>query len=40
VRPFKGGPACPSDFNGDAVVNSIDVSDFINDWFADVVAGC
>ncbi len=30
---------CPADWNGDGVSNSTDVSDFINDWFADQVNG-
>lgn len=33
------GTACPSDWNDDGVVNSTDVSDFINDWFVDQVDG-
>jgi hypothetical protein len=37
-RPVKG-PLCPADFNGDGVVNSTDVSDFINAWFEDLAAG-
>ena len=32
-------PACPVDFNDDGAVNSTDVSDFINAWFADQVNG-
>jgi hypothetical protein len=34
-----GGSACPADWNEDGVVNSTDVSDFINDWFTDQVEG-
>jgi hypothetical protein len=34
VKPFSR-----ADWNRDGVVNSTDVSDFINDWFADQVSG-
>ncbi len=34
-----GTPACPADWNGDGVVNSTDVSDFINAWFEDQSSG-
>jgi len=30
---------CPADFTCDGVVNSTDVSEFINQWFTDEVAG-
>jgi hypothetical protein len=30
---------CRADFNNDGVVNSTDVSDFINAWFADLATG-
>jgi len=33
------GGGCPGDWNGDGVTNSTDVSDLINDWFADQVNG-
>jgi len=33
------GPACLADFNADGIVNSTDVSDFINAWFEDQVMG-
>jgi hypothetical protein len=46
VRPVELMPApsvevaqCPSDVNNDGVVNSTDVSDFINEWFEDQSAG-
>jgi glucose/arabinose dehydrogenase len=32
-------PVCVADFNHDAIVNSTDVSDFINQWFQDFVDG-
>ncbi len=32
-------PACVADWNDDGVVNSTDVSDFINDWFSDQAEG-
>ncbi len=31
--------ACGPDWNADGVINSTDVSDFINDWFADQASG-
>jgi hypothetical protein len=33
------GPVCIADFNNDGIVNSTDVSDFINQWFQDLVDG-
>jgi hypothetical protein len=33
------GPQCPTDWNHDGIVNSTDVSDFINSWFEDQVNG-
>jgi uncharacterized protein (TIGR03118 family) len=36
---LTGGAGCAADFNGDTVVNSTDVSDFVNAWFDDQVAG-
>jgi len=33
------GGSCPTDWNHDGVVNSTDVSEFINSWFADQAAG-
>lgn len=38
-RPRVTVVDCPSDFNHDGVVNSTDVSDFINQWFADQAGG-
>jgi hypothetical protein len=38
-RPSVTVIECPSDFNHDGTVNSTDVSDFINQWFQDQVAG-
>ena len=37
--PGGGGPECPADFNQDGIVNSTDVSDFINQWFQDQIDG-
>lgn len=34
-----GGECCRTDVNGDGVVNSTDVSDFINVWFGDQLEG-
>jgi hypothetical protein len=34
-----GGPLCIADFNDDGIVNSTDVSDFINQWFTDLTEG-
>jgi hypothetical protein len=33
------GPVCIADFNNDGIVNSTDVSDFINQWFQDQLDG-
>ncbi len=33
------GPACPTDIDGNGVVNSTDVGEFINAWFLDQVKG-
>jgi len=33
------GAPCPADWNDDGVVNSTDVSEFINSWFTDQVEG-
>jgi hypothetical protein len=33
------GPLCIADFNDDGIVNSTDVSDFINQWFTDLTEG-
>jgi len=33
------GDKCPTDWNDDGVVNSTDVSSFINDWFMDQING-
>jgi hypothetical protein len=38
-RPSVMVVECPSDVNHDGVVNSTDVSDFINLWFEDQAAG-
>jgi len=32
-------PPCPADFDGNGVVNSTDVSSFVNAWFTDQAAG-
>jgi hypothetical protein len=37
-QPLSGS-ACTADVNADGVVNSTDVSDFVNAWFADLAAG-
>jgi len=39
VEYTAGKTACIADFNGDDIVNSTDVSDFINQWFADQIEG-
>ncbi len=31
---------CDADWDGNGVVNSTDVGEFINDWFADIAKGC
>jgi T5SS/PEP-CTERM-associated repeat protein len=36
---LSGFGPCASDFNGDGVANSTDVSDFINAWFSDLANG-
>jgi len=36
---WLGAPNCLVDWDGNGVVNSTDVSAFINDWFADQVNG-
>jgi hypothetical protein len=35
----QASPTCPVDWNNDGVVNSTDVSDFINSWFEDQASG-
>jgi hypothetical protein len=39
ITGTPAGPACPADWDGNGVVNSTDVSEFINAWFQDQVAG-
>lgn len=40
VLTLDGVGCCSSDVNGDGVVNSTDVSDYINQWFDDIADGC
>jgi len=39
VTGTTGGPVCVADWDGNGIVNSTDVSNFINDWFQDQVDG-
>jgi len=34
------GTGCDADWDGNGVVNSTDVSSYINDWFEDILKGC
>ncbi len=36
---ISGGSKCPADFDGNGIVNSTDVGEFINAWFQDQVDG-
>jgi hypothetical protein len=38
--PCDGGTGCDADWDNNGVVNSTDVSSFINDWFEDIFKGC